>query len=74
MDTIENREKLKTAQINNALGVFIFFFGLVVVFAMLFTETFIQQMTDLAAGLVLCLIGGGMIFKSRRTIKSLKLK
>ncbi len=74
MDTIENREKLKTAQINNALGVFIFFFGLVVIFAMLFTETFIQQMTDLAAGLVLCLIGGGMIFKSRRTIKSLKLK
>lgn len=74
MDTIENREKLKTAQINNALGVFILFFGLVVIFAMLFTETFVQQMTDLAAGLVLCLIGGGMIFKSRRTIKSLKLK
>ncbi|RLD35927.1 MAG: hypothetical protein DRI73_01630 [Bacteroidetes bacterium] len=74
MDTIENREKLKTAQINNALGVFIFFFGLVVVFAMLFTETFVQQMTDLAAGLVLCLIGGGMMLKSRKTIKSLKLK
>ncbi|MCD6598476.1 MAG: hypothetical protein J7L04_12350 [Bacteroidales bacterium] len=74
MDTIENREKLKTAQINNALGVFIFFFGLVVVFAMLFTEAFVQQMTDLAAGLVLCLIGGGMMLKSRKTIKSLKLK
>ena len=74
MDTIENREKRKTAQINNALGVFIFFFGLVVIFAMLFTETFIQQMTDLAAGLVLCLIGGGMMLKSRKTIKSLKLK
>ncbi len=74
MDTIENREKLKTAQINNALGVFIFFFGLVVIFAMLFTETFVQQMTDLAAGLVLCLIGGGMMLKSRKTIKSLKLK
>ena len=74
MDTIENREKLKTAQINNALGVFILFFGLVVIFAMLYTETFVQQMTDLAAGLVLCLIGGGMMLKSRRTIKSLKLK
>ena len=73
MDTIENREKLKTAQINNALGVFILFFGVVVVFAMLFTDTFVQQMTDLAAGLVLCLIGGGMMLKSRKTIKSLKL-
>lgn len=73
MDTIENREKLKTAQINNALGVFILFFGAVVIFAMLFTETFVQQMTDLVAGLVLCLIGGGMILKSRKTIKSLKL-
>ena len=74
MDTIENREKLKTAQINNALGVFILFFGGVVIFAMLFTNTFVEQMTDLAAGLVLCLIGAGMILKSRKTIKSLKLK
>ena len=73
MDTIENREKLKTAQINNALGVFILFFGVVVIFAMIFTDTFVQQMTDLAAGLVLCLIGGGMMLKSRKTIKSLKL-
>ena len=74
MDTIENRGKLKTAQINFALGLFILFFGIIVVFAMIFTDTFVQKMTDLAAGLVLSLIGGGMMFKSRRTIKSLNLK
>ncbi len=73
MDTIENREKLKTAQINNALGVFILFFGAVVIFAMLFADTFVQQMTDLVAGLVLCGIGGGMVLKSRKTIKALKM-
>jgi len=74
MDTIENRGKLKTAQINFALGLFILFFGVIVVFAMIFTDTFVQMMTDLAAGLVLCLIGGGMMFSSRKKIKSLNLK
>ena len=74
MDTLENRAKLKTAQINYALGLFILFFGVIVIFAMIFTDTFVQKMTDLAAGLVLSLIGGGMMLKSRKTIKSLNLK
>ena len=41
---------------------------------MYFTETFIQQMTDLTAGLLLALIGGGMIWKSQKTIKKFKSK
>ena len=72
MNTAENREKLKTAQINNALGLFILVFGIIVIFAMIFANTFIQKMTDLAAGLSLVIIGGGMMLKSRKTIKRLK--
>jgi uncharacterized membrane protein YqjE len=71
MDTKEKSAKLKNAQINRALGVFILFFGLVVIVAMVFTDTRVQMMTDMIAGLVLTAIGGGMILKSRRTIKSL---
>jgi uncharacterized membrane protein YqjE len=71
MDTKEKSAKLKNAQINRALGVFILFFGLVVIVAMVFTDTRVQMITDLIAGLVLSAIGGGMILKSRRTIKSL---
>lgn len=76
MNTINTKEKqikLKTAQINNALGVFILFFGVVVIVAMIFTNTFVQQMTDLVAGLVLCTIGGLMVLKSRKTIKALNM-
>jgi len=71
MDTKEKSAKLKNAQINRALGVFILFFGLVVIVAMVFTDTRVQMITDLIAGLVLCAIGGGMILKSRSIIKSL---
>ena len=72
MDNQEKSGKLKNAQINNALGLFILFFGIVVIVAMVFTETRIQMMTDLVAGLILSAIGGGMMLKSRKTIKSLK--
>ena len=71
MDTKEKSAKLKNAQINRALGVFILFFGLVVIVAMVFTDTRVQMITDLIAGLVLSAIGGGMILKARSTIKSL---
>ena len=72
MDTKETRNKLKTAQINNALGFFILTFGIIVMIAMVFTETFVQKMTDLTAGAVLALIGAGMIWKARKTIKTLR--
>ena len=74
MQTKEEYAKYKSAQINNALGVFILSFGIIICIAILFTDTFVQQMTDLVAGLVLCTIGGGMMLKSRKTIKSLNLK
>ena len=72
MNEVEKSGKLKNAQFNRALGVFILFFGIVVIVAMVFTNTRIQLITDLVAGLVLSVIGGGMILKSWKTIKSLK--
>jgi len=72
MEPKEKSEKLKNAQINRALGLFILFFGVVVIIAMVFTNTRIQLLTDLIAGLVLSSIGGGMMLKSRKTIKSLQ--
>ena len=74
MDTIEDREKLKASQINNALGFFILIFGLIVVFAMFFTETFVQKMTDLAAGITLAIIGAGMMWRAKKVIKKLNSK
>lgn len=72
MDQIEIKGKIKTAQINNALGFFILFFGVVVSFAMIYSNSFTQQMTCLVAGLALIVIGGGMMLYSRKTIKSLQ--
>lgn len=74
MDSIEIKERIKTAQINNALGVFLCAFGIIVLVAMLYTETFIQHITDMVAGLLLISIGGGMIWKAKNTIKKLKTK
>lgn len=72
MNEVEISAKIKTAQINKALGVFILTFGIIVIFAMIYTETFVQQMTDLVAGMVLSLIGGGMVWTSKRKIRKLK--
>ena len=74
MDEREKAGKIKNAKINNALGVFILVFGLIVIFAMIYADTYVQQMTNLVAGLVLSFIGGGMMLKSRLTIKSLNNK
>ena len=74
MDTIEEKAKIKAAQINNALGFFIIVFGVIVLFAMIFTETFVERMTDMVAGLLLLSIGGGMMWKAKRTIKKIKTK
>ena len=72
MNDSDRNAKIKTAQINQALGVFIFTFGIIIAVAMVFTETFVQQMTDLVAGLILMTIGGGMLWKSRHTLKKHK--
>jgi len=74
MDTNEINAIVKAAQINNALGFFIMVFGVIVLFAMIYTETFIEHMTDMTAGLLLIAIGGGMMWKAKRTIKKIKTK
>ncbi len=52
-------------QINRALGLFVSFFGAVVLFSILYTETFAGRMTNLGAGLILIAIGAGMVLRSR---------
>ncbi len=71
MNTVEIEAMRKMAQINKALGFFIFIFGVVVMIGIGFTETFVQQMTDLVAGLVLVCIGGGMMLLARKKLKKL---
>lgn len=73
LNTKDKQNKLKSAQINNALGMFILFFGILVIVAMIFSETFVQKMTNLVAGIILCSIGGGMILKSRKIKKALNM-
>ncbi|MDX1326093.1 MAG: manganese efflux pump [Arenibacter sp.] len=72
MDEIEQKGRIKEAQINNAIGVFILVFGIVILFGMLYTETFVQHMTDLVAGVLLMLIGGLMIWRARKKLNSLR--
>lgn len=72
MDQIEIKGKLKTFQINQALGFFILFFGIVVSIALIFPESDIQRMTNLVAGLTLVIIGGGMMLFARKNIKKLQ--
>lgn len=71
MESIEIRNKIKSAKINNALGLFILFFGVVIVIATVFTDSFIGQMTNLTAGIIMLSIGGGMMLKSKITIKKI---
>lgn len=74
MDAIEKQGKLKTCQINNALGLFMLLFGFIVIFSMSLSETFIQRMTNIVAGGSIVLIGGGMMWNARRLIKKYDLK
>ena len=60
-EQIELRMKLKNAQINNALGFFILFFGVIVSIAMVYSDTTVRRLTALTAGLTLLVIGGGMM-------------
>jgi hypothetical protein len=60
---------LHDAQINNALGAFLVFFGLVVLVSIFFTDTDIGKLTNLGAGAVISGIGAAMIYKARRLRK-----
>ncbi len=60
---------LHDSQINMSLGVFLVFFGLVVLVSIFFTETGIGKLTNLGAGAVIGGIGAAMIYKARRLKK-----
>ncbi len=53
-------------QINRALGLFICFFGTVVLVSILLTDTFMGKMTNLGAGVILIVIGIIMILGPKR--------
>lgn len=57
---------LQEAQMNRALGLFLLFFAGVILMAIIFTDTLIGRLTNLAAGGVLGVIGGLMAWRSRR--------
>ena len=62
----EDSQKAQMAQINRALGVFLLFFGAVILAAVFFTESFVGKMTNLAAGLILGFIGALLILQTKR--------
>ena len=62
----------KSAHINKVLGLFILYFGMVIIGATYFTNTLVGQLTNLFAGIVLLGIGLGMVFKARKTLKNLQ--
>lgn len=52
-------------KINRALGVFVTFFGTVVLVSIFFTESFLGKMTNLGAGIILVGIGAIMVLQAR---------
>lgn len=68
---IEEEKIIRDANINNALGIFILVFGIIIIISSIFTETSIGQMTNLIAGILLGLIGFGMIVKSKKNINKI---
>lgn len=65
----DQAEQIKNAKINNVLGLFVLFFAIVILVAVIFTETKIGQQTNIVAGLILAAIGGGMMLKARQTLR-----
>lgn len=63
----EEAQKAQMAQINRALGVFLLFFGAVIIMAVFFTDTFVGKMTNLTAGLILGLIGTLLFLQTKRS-------
>jgi len=61
---------LHEAQINNALGIFLVFFAVVVLASIFFTDTQIGRLTNLGAGVVIGGIGTAMMYKAHRLKKA----
>jgi len=64
----ESQQKLQTAQINRALGVFLLFFAAIIGMSIFFTNTTVGKLTNLAAGGIIGLIGGIMVYRARTRI------
>jgi multisubunit Na+/H+ antiporter MnhG subunit len=60
----DQRERLDTAHISKALGVFLFVFGVVILVAIFFTETTVGKITNAVAGLIIGGIGAGMFIRA----------
>ncbi|MCU0915482.1 MAG: hypothetical protein MUC88_13085 [Planctomycetes bacterium] len=61
-----SQHRLQKSQINRALGTFLLVFALVVLVAIFFTPTDIGKLTNLAAGGIIALIAGIMLYHSRK--------
>lgn len=62
----ELRARQIAARINRALGLFLLFFGLIVLSAAFFTSGLAGQLINVACAAVIGGIGAGMILRSRR--------
>ncbi len=68
--TARDEEQTRMSQINLALGVFVSFFGSVVLISIFFTETSIGKMTNLVAGVILVTIGAIMVVRAKIQLRN----
>ena len=68
--TASDEERARMSQINLALGVFVSFFGSVVLISIFFTETSIGKMTNLIAGVILVTIGAIMVVRAKMQLRN----
>ncbi|RME00845.1 MAG: hypothetical protein D6814_02775 [Calditrichaeota bacterium] len=60
--------KREEAETKKALGSFLGFFGLVLIFALFYTPTWNGRIINLVSGLLLIGIGGAMIYSGRKRL------
>lgn len=60
------QRRSQEARINNALGLFLLFFAVVILISIFFTRTLVGRLTNLVAAGLIGLIGGAMVWWSRR--------
>lgn len=65
-----DEERNIMSQINLALGVFVSFFGSVVLISIFFTETSIGKLTNLIAGVILTTIGVIMAVRAKIQLRN----
>jgi hypothetical protein len=58
-------DRTRMGRINRALGLFICFFGAVVLVSIILTESLVGKMTNLGAGLIFVVVGIILILKSK---------